>query len=76
MATTDRTRECYGAELFFFLLCPIIVLYRSLEAIAVCVISRRPGAASAVFSHSVKIGEAFWPALICFAHPVEAGVRR
>jgi len=58
MATTDRGRECYGPQLFF-LLCPIIVLGRSLEAVAVCVISGRPGAASVVFSHSVEIAEAF-----------------
>jgi hypothetical protein len=46
---------------------------RSLEAVAVCVSSGRPGAASVVFSHSMEIAEAFWPALVCVAHPAKQG---
>jgi hypothetical protein len=72
METTDSAPWCYGAELFF-LLCRLSYWGRSLEAVAVCVSSGRPGAASIVFSHSVEIGEAFWPAPVCVAPLLKQG---
>jgi hypothetical protein len=61
MATTDRARECYGAQLFF-LLFPIIVLNLFPLRLSLSASVRGGQEPLPWFSRSVEIAEAFWPA--------------